>query len=226
MRAAGHAVYTPTLTGLGERVHLAHAAVDLDTHITDIVNLLMYEDLHDVVLVGHSYAGIIITGVADRVPERLAMVAYLDSGPVPDGLSYLDFLPPHVQAHHRQVVDGRGDGWRLDMPAWEDLASVNGASLDGLDEATRMQIRSRATPQPFGTYTQPLRLANPAREAVPKALISCSYPLSEVRELIDGGHPWFRELAAPQWRFLELRTGHWPMFSRPTDLGALLATLG
>jgi hypothetical protein len=83
-------------------------------------------------------------------------------------------------------------------------------------------MRSRAVAQPFGTYTQPLRLANTAREALPKLLITNSFPLAQVKELITSEHPWFRELAGPEWRFLDLPTGHWPMFSRPDDLAALL----
>src|SRR5690242_2869175 len=79
LRAAGHEVYTPTLTGLGERVHLGSPETDLDTHIQDIVNVLVYEDLRDVVLLGHSYSGMVVTGVADRVPDRLSQLVYLDA---------------------------------------------------------------------------------------------------------------------------------------------------
>src|SRR5438034_191891 len=82
LRKHGHDVHPVTLTGLGDRVHLARSDVGLETHITDVVNLLDYEDLRDVVLVGHSYAGVVVTGVADRRPERLAAVVYLDTGPL------------------------------------------------------------------------------------------------------------------------------------------------
>jgi pimeloyl-ACP methyl ester carboxylesterase len=74
MRAAGHEVYTPTLTGIGERVHLGHADIDLNTHIQDITNVLVYEDLHNVLLVGYSYGGMVITGVAEAVPERIGQL--------------------------------------------------------------------------------------------------------------------------------------------------------
>jgi hypothetical protein len=84
-------------------------------------------------------------------------------------------------------------------------------------------MRSRAVAQPLGTYTQPLRLGgNAARGVLPKLLITNSFPLAQVKELIASEHPWFRELAGPEWRFLELPTGHWPMFSRPDDLAELL----
>jgi hypothetical protein len=86
-------------------------------------------------------------------------------------------------------------------------------------------LRSRAVDQPFGTFTQPLRLENPAREALPKVGILCSFSLEEVRAIIDSGNPVFRELASPTWRFVELPTGHYPMFSRPDDLAAVLLDL-
>ncbi len=225
LRQLGHDAYPATLTGLGERAHLARPGVDLDTHVADVVNLIAFEDLRNVVLVGHSYGGVPVTGVADRVPERLARVVYLDSGPLPDGLPYLGFTSPEAKAFTERLVAERGDGWLLPMPSWEELEGVNGASLEGLDDSTRRRIRARATPQPFATYTQPLRLTNPARAALPKTLVSCSFPLPQVRELIAGGHPWFRELAGPEWTFEELPTGHWPMFSRPDDLATLLHDL-
>ena len=225
LRERGHDVYPVTLTGLGERVHLARPEVDLETHVPDVVNLIEFEDLHDLALVGHSYGGAPITGVADRVPGRLARVVYLDSGPLPDGLPFLEFNEPDAKAFAERLVAEQGDGWLLPMPSWDEQATVNGASLEGLDDATRERVRARATPQPFATYTQPLRLTNPARAALPKTLITCSFPLAQVRDLIAAGHPWFRELAGPEWSFRELPTGHWPMFSRPADLATLLHDL-
>jgi pimeloyl-ACP methyl ester carboxylesterase len=94
LRAAGHEVVTPTLTGLGERVHLLDGRVDLELHVTDIVNVLRYEDLHDVVLVGHSYGGTVITGAADRAPERVAKLVYLDAAFPGDGQSVADVVEP------------------------------------------------------------------------------------------------------------------------------------
>ena len=94
LRADGHDAYPVTLTGLGERVHLASPEINLDTHITDVVNLIRFEDLHDVVLLGHSYAGLVVTGVADRVPERIAQLVYLDTGAFPDGTVLIDSFPP------------------------------------------------------------------------------------------------------------------------------------
>ena len=222
LRDNGHDAYPATLTGLGERVHLASPRVDLETHITDVVNLIEYEDLRDVVLLGHSYAGIVVTGAADRILERIGQLVYLDSGPVPDGLAFLDTQPPEVKQHTEREVTRHGDGWRLPMPSWNELENVYGASLEGLGEQRRALMRSHAVAQPFGTYTQPLRLANTARGVLSKLLITNSFPLAQVKELIASEHPWFRELAGPEWRFLELPTGHWPMFSSPDDLAELL----
>ena len=98
LRDNGHDVYPATLTGLGERVHLASAEVDLETHITDVVNLIEYEGLRDVVLLGHSYGGLVVTGAADRIPERISQLVYLDTGPLPDGAVLIETFPPEVTA--------------------------------------------------------------------------------------------------------------------------------
>jgi pimeloyl-ACP methyl ester carboxylesterase len=226
LRDNGHDAYPATLTGLGERMHLAAPEIDLDTHVTDVVNLIEFEDLRDVVLVGHSYAGIVVTGVADRVPDRISHLVYLDSGPTPDGSSFLDTQSPEVKRHIERQVAELGGGWRLPLPSWEDLENVYGAGLEGLDEPRRQLMRAHAVAQPFGTYKQPLRLENATRSSeLTKVFITNSFPLSRVRELIAGGHPWFREFAGPEWRLLELRTGHWSMFSRPDDLAKLLLDL-
>lgn len=222
LRSQGHDVHPVTLTGLGDRSHLATPEVDLETYLTDVVNLIEFEDLHDVVLVGHSYAGIVVTGVADRSPERIALLAYLDAGPSPDGVAFLDLQPPEARGLLERLVDQAGDGWRLPLPAWEELEGVMGASLEGLGPSERARMRGRAAAQPFRTWSQPLSLGNPARERLPKAMITCSIPLVQVREMIAAGHPWFAELAGPEWSFLELPTGHWPMFSVPGPLASLL----
>jgi pimeloyl-ACP methyl ester carboxylesterase len=222
LRSRGHDVHPVTFTGLGDRSHLATPGVDLETYLTDVVNLIEFEDLHDVVLIGHSYAGIVVTGVADRIPERIALLAYLDAGPIPDGVAFLDLQPPEARELLERLVDQAGDGWRLPLPAWEELEGVLGANLEGLGPTERARMQGRAAAQPFRTWTQPLSLRNPARDRLPKLLITCSIPLAQVREMIAAGHSWFAELAGPEWSFLELPTGHWPMFSVPGPLASLL----
>ena len=163
LREDGHDVYPVTLTGLGEQVHLASLRVDLETHITDVVNLIEFEDLRDVVLLGHSYANLVVTGVADRVVERISQLVYLDTGQLPNGTALIEVFPPEVREHIERQVDEFGDGWRFPLPPQEELA--NFGSLEGLDDAKLELLRSRAVSQPFGTFTQPLRLENPVRNA-------------------------------------------------------------
>lgn len=124
-----------------------------------------------------------------------------------------------------QKASAATDPWRLPMPTWEELEQFFGANVAGLDAATRGRIRARAVDQPLGTYRQPLVLTNPARAILAKCLISCSYPLAQVQEMIESGHLWFAELSGPEWQFRHLPTSHWPMFSAPRELADLLGTL-
>jgi pimeloyl-ACP methyl ester carboxylesterase len=223
LRDNGHDAYPATLTGLGERVHLASPQVDLETHIIDVVNLIEFEDLHDVVLLGHSYGGLVVTGAADRIPERISELVYLDTAPLPDGGSLIEKFPPELRKRTEEQVQELGEGWKFPIPPPEELANM--ASLEGVDEDHLRLLYSRATPQPFGTYTQPLRLRNPARETLPKLGIVCSFSIAQVREMVSSGNSLFREFAGPEWRFVELPTGHWSMFSRSDDLSELLLDL-
>ena len=225
LRSRDHDVYAVTLTGLGDKAALASPEVDLERHVDDIVLAIEEADLRDVVLVGHSYGGIPVTGAADRLADRIASVVYVDSGPALDGTAYLETLPPPLKEATERHVAEEGDGWRLPMPSWEELESLNGAGLQGLDEETRRMVRERATPQPFRTYTQPIALQNPARTSLPHVLITCSFPLEQVKGFIASGHPWFAELGGAQWSFVELPTSHWPMFSAPDELGEALDQL-
>ena len=121
LRAAGHDVHATTATGLGDRVHLADPAIDLDTHITDVVNVLEFEELTDVTLVGWSYGGMIITGVAERVPERLAQLVYLDADVPADGENSYDaeLYSEEVRAADRAAAEAAGmPGFLVVDPTW------------------------------------------------------------------------------------------------------------
>jgi pimeloyl-ACP methyl ester carboxylesterase len=214
LRAAGHAVHPVTLTGLAERAAEGGPQVDLETHVTDVTELLTGADLRDVVLVAHSGGMGAVTGAADRVPERIRRVVFVDSGPLPDGATLAELNPGLTK---QQVTDG----WRLPLPSFEELAE-SGASLSGLGPAEQTLMRERATDHPAGTLHQPLRLSG-AGDALAKTLVSCSFPLDQVRALAASGHPWFASLAGPEWELTELPTGHWPMFSRPEDTARVLA---
>jgi pimeloyl-ACP methyl ester carboxylesterase len=208
LRAAGHEVVTPTLTGLGERVHLAHPGIDLDTHIQDVLGILEYEDLDRVVLVGHSYGAMVITGVADRVPERIAHLVYLDGPIAGEGQALLDFYPPDEQAARRTRVDAEGEGWQL--PPVDPTAFGITAAADAA------WVRARLVPQPFGTLTQPFRLANPTGFAGPKTFIACAVWRDAMIERVRG---------EDGWRYRELATGHDAMITAPRELTDLLLEL-
>ena len=218
LRSREHDVYPITLTGLGERVHLARPEINLETHITDVVNTVEWNDLDDVILAGHSYAGIVVTGVADRIPDRIEQLVYVDSAPLADGMAMTDLYPPDALAGLQQAVDEAGDGWRWPFPGFEKL--VEDASVAGLGNREQAMIATRATPQPWATYTQPLHLEHAVDEATPyrQILIACD----DIRGLVAAGVPQIAALAAPPWHYLELETGHWPMFSAPVALAEML----
>jgi pimeloyl-ACP methyl ester carboxylesterase len=225
LREGGHHVHPVSLTGLGERSSEAERTVDLETYIADVVDRIESEDLADVILVGHSYAGMVVTGAAERIPDRIARLVYVDSGPFPDGTSFLDTMEPEARELTVRLIEERGQGWQWPMPTWEELEGIMHASLEGLGEPERGTMRAGAEPQPSGTITQPLRRPSPVGADVRKVLVTSSFPVAQVKEMIVGGHPWFVELAGPEWRFLEVPTGHWPMFSAPDALAGALDEL-
>ncbi|MDA3625839.1 alpha/beta fold hydrolase [Saccharopolyspora sp. WRP15-2] len=216
LRAAGHDVHPVTLPGLADRVDEATPEVDVETHIADLVRLVEGDDLREVVLVGHSGANVPVTALGDRIPERIARVVYVDAGPMPAGASVLDSNPPEVQDAWRKSVASDGDGWRLPLPDFgpEDLA--------GLDDGQLARMRAMSTPQPFGTLTQPLRRPDVLPD-VPRSVIATTFTPEDVRAMVDSGDPKYAVMAGVDVHHLP--TGHWPMFSRPTDLAALLADL-
>ncbi len=220
LRDKGHDVYPITLTGLGERVHLARPEIDLETHIADVVNTIEWNDLDDVILAGHSYAGTVITGVADRIPDRVDQLVYVDSAPFADGMAMTDLYPPDALAALRQTVDESGEGWLYPFPGFAHLAEET--SIAGLGESEQAAITARTTPQPW--RPTPSRCVSSTRtEAAPyrQVLIACD----EMRGLVAAGVPQIAFMAAPPWHYLELETGHWPMFSAPAELADLLDEL-
>jgi pimeloyl-ACP methyl ester carboxylesterase len=148
LASLGHDAYRPTLTGLGERRHLATRETDLDTHIRDVIALLEMEDLRDIVLLGHSYGGAVVTGVADRVPERVARLVYLEGFVLRDGESVNDLTPAPFVAALRDNAASGGDGWLAAFP----LDDV------GVPDDLTDWYASRMSRQPLATLDQPLRL--------------------------------------------------------------------
>ncbi len=208
LRGAGHHVYPLTLTGVADRAHLAGPDVDLDTHTEDIVRLVEAEDLHDVVLVGHSYAGLPVAAAADRVPHRLTRVVYVDSGPLPDGTTQMSLASPQERE--------RVDGFLVPPREW---GPADDPALAGLDEHALTLLRTRSTPHPLGSVTQPLRRSGTGRE-VPAALVACLFPVEQVAAMIAAGHPFFALLDGAE--VVSLPTGHWPMLSAPEALAEAL----
>lgn len=204
LRRAGHEVYTPTYTGLGERSHLLTRDIDLETYILDVLQVFHYEDLHDVILVGKSFSGMVITGVADRIPERIGQLVYLDAA-VPDaGQAAVDLLAPEVVAMAKELVQSYGDGWLI--PA--------DPSVD-----------PRLSPQPLRTFEQPLRLHNHvARTALPTSYIFCANKPADSM-VTDMTHDGRRKAQSRGWRIFELPTDHEPEREAPDDLAAILLGL-
>jgi hypothetical protein len=141
-------------------------------------------------------------------------------------MAFMDLFEPPVRDFVEMIVRERGDGRRIPVPTWDELTSGLGASTEGVSEAVRRRFERLATPQPLGTWRQPLLRRNPAAAAqIPSTLVACSFPLPVIQQLIAAGHPMFAELAGPNWSFQELPTGHWPLLSRPEDLADVLATV-
>lgn len=212
LRAAEHQVRAVTLTGLAERAGELSPEIGVETHVVDI--LAAMDGLEEVVLVGHSGASVPVTAVADRHPERLSRVVYVDTAPLPSGVAVIDFNDEVTQKAWRAQV---GDGHALDAPYFEQ----GEGKFAGLTKEHWAQIRAKATPQPWGAVTQSVQRPQQI-PATPKTMVASTMPLAVIRELIASGNPAFAPLGTPEWTFAELPTGHWPMFSRPADLAALL----
>ncbi|MCL2770683.1 MAG: alpha/beta hydrolase [Solirubrobacterales bacterium] len=227
LREAGHEVHPLTLTGLGERVHLARPEVDLDTHIEDVVNVLDFNALEDAVLVGHSYAGVVVAGAADRRAQRLHTVVYLDTAPLPDGTAIADVQSPEQREAGERAVRERGDGWRWPVPDRDTLQAGAFGSASDLNEEHLQLIEELATPQPYATMTAPVRLAHPRPPGVRRAAILCAaggMGVAQLRTLVAERDPRAAPFADADagWELHELPTGHWPMLSAPGALAELL----
>jgi pimeloyl-ACP methyl ester carboxylesterase len=196
LEAAGHRVLAPSLTGYGDQAHLLSPEVGLGTHIDDVVGLL--EDQDDVVLVGHSYAGMVISGAANRVPERIARLVFLDAMVPEDGETAADVIPVT-----KQLIDSAVDGWR-----------VPPMGLFGVTDPDDVAwLRSMLSDQPVRCLTEPVRLDNPAAKAIPRTHIHCvgGEPSGITRRPVPAGEP-----------VRELPTGHDCMITMPAELTELL----
>jgi pimeloyl-ACP methyl ester carboxylesterase len=209
MRAAGHRLLTPTYTGLGERAHLAAPSIDLQTHIQDTLNVISYEDLHDIVLLGHSYGGMVATGVADRARDRITQLIYLDAFVPGDGESLLDFLPESEQRRMREGARLNG-GWRVppnptpaDTPP-DDVAWLTARRVDMPIKCFEMKLQLQQ-----GDLT------------LPRSYVYCTRAAA-----VDAFGPFARRAKAePGWRYAEIDASHSPMVTAPEALMAVLEKL-
>jgi pimeloyl-ACP methyl ester carboxylesterase len=229
LRAAGHDVYAITCTGLGERVHLASAAIDPDVFITDVVNVLEYEDLHNVILVGHSFGGMIITGVAERVPERLAQLVYLDAQVPTDGQNFYDFEFIAEEDRMAAIAGDIAAGMEADMPGFLPVSPEIEEWVRGMvtDPAEAEWFIAKLTPHPELTGLQPVRLGNPAAAALPRAYILCT--ADKDMEADPQMNPYVlhaeRVRSDPGWRVLELDDNHVVNLNDPEGTAEALLSL-
>ena len=206
-RGAGHEFFSPTYTGLGERAHLARPEIDLSIHVQDVLAVLELEDLKDVTLLGHSYGGMVATGVADKAAGRVARLVYLDAFAPTDGQSLFDLLGPKGEANMRA---GAGDGWKLPinpMPADTSPEDVAWAS-------------PRRRPQPIKTFEQKIRLES--KGTMP--------PRHYIYAKKNGPGDVFRQFAEraksePGWKYWEIDASHNPHITCPDVLMALLTLI-
>jgi pimeloyl-ACP methyl ester carboxylesterase len=209
LRDAGHQVLAPTLTGVSDRAHLLSPSVGLGTHIQDVVALLDAHDAQDVVLVGHSYAGQVVTGAADRVPGRITRRVYLDAFVGDDGEAAIDLQPERIAGHYRESVAGPGFGW---------LIPVRSPQVLGVTEQTDVEwLSARLTPHPWLTYTEPLRLTGAVAE-VPAAFVECTDWMRAFQDHAERAR-------ARGWPVHTIATGHEAMVTAPKELSGLLLSL-
>jgi pimeloyl-ACP methyl ester carboxylesterase len=204
-------VYTPTLTGLGERAHLLGCVDGLDTHVKDVLGVIEYEDLQDVVLVGHSYGGVVITAVAEVVTEKLSHLVYLDAWVPKDGQGMFDLMPPERAEGYREAARVSGEG--LGVPP----LPIGAFAI--ADEEDARWFASKLVVQPLKTFEGPVRLSSEAAGRLPHTYIACT-----VNPVLAPVFRPFAERARTEegWGYQELPTGHVPRVTMPRELSDLL----
>lgn len=206
MQVADIRLLTPTYTGLGERAHLANPLIDLETHIEDILNVIKYEDLGDVALLGHSYGGMVATAVADRARDRVAQLIYLDAF-VPENLQCLLDLLPDTERHRLREAAASGDGWRV--PPNPTPPDTSAADLEWLTP--------RRVHMPIKCFETKLRLYN-GEPTMPR-----SYIYATRAAPLNAFGPFARRAKSePGWRYFEIDASHSPGVTAPEALTALL----
>jgi pimeloyl-ACP methyl ester carboxylesterase len=216
LEAAGRVVYAPTLTGLAERAGEFSADIGLDTHVTDIVRVIEQGDLRDIVLVGHSYGGMVVTGVADAVKERIAHIVYLDAAVPKDGESMLSY----GESRPAEVIDATVAALRALSPEGDTLPAFPPETFGVPVGHPRYEwVGERLTPHPLKTWTDPIKLRRGGSDGLARSYIFCNGPALETTQ--------FPYIAAqvkndPSWNYHELATGHDAMVTDAEGVTALL----
>ncbi|HEX5164138.1 MAG TPA: alpha/beta hydrolase [Thermomicrobiales bacterium] len=212
LTAVGHAVETPTLAGLGERAAELRPEIDLEQHVAEVTASIDLSGPRDVVLVGHSYSGMIVAAVAARRAARIATLVYLDAFVPEDGQSMFDIAPPGRPDGFRELARLHGDGWRVPIPTAQAMGIV--------DDAEARWLTERLTPQSIATLEQPVRFgaAEPDPARVPRHFIHCLTDPPSITFLPFA----VRARTTPGWTLHELTTGHDAMLTAPDELAQLL----
>jgi pimeloyl-ACP methyl ester carboxylesterase len=214
LQQMGHRVSTPTQTGLGERKHLLSKDISLDTFAADIVNHIEAEELNEVILVGHSFAGTSITGATDRIPGRIRHLVYLDSIILENGQSPFSVLPADVVAARRKLVAEQGHGIFIPPPSPTAFGVAE-------NDASSEWVKRRLTPHPVSTFESPLQLANPVGNGRPRTYIACVKPVYAPLETV---RQWVKK--QENWNWQEIATAHDAMITAPAELASMLAKIG
>ena len=222
LRARGHEVFTPTLTGMGERAHLGRSqAIDLATHVQDVVAVLEFEDIHGAVLCGASYGGMAVTGAGDRAAARVGMVVYVDALVPTNGQSGLDLLPEPFAEVVRDGVRDHGPGWRVPMPPELLGALVPEGSIPA---ERRAAIVARITDHPAAAFTEPIALTG-AIDRLPRAFVRCTAGDYAGEVGGDPIEPVAARVRSEGWVYRELRAPHDPHVFDPDGITAVLDEL-
>lgn len=211
LSAMGHEVFRPTLTGMGERHHLG-PQVGLNTHIQDVISVIEFEELHNIVLTGHSYSGIVVAGVADRIPDRIGLVVYIDAEIPEDGQSVIDMVPD-IADIVKASSDERGHGWF-------DIMEEFLPPKEEIDEERRHRYISRLRPHPIATFTEPVRLTGKINQ-VRRAFVRCTGGSID----LGGGdslEPYAAQAKREGWLYREINTPHDPQLFSPEKMARVL----
>ncbi len=211
LRELGHQVYAPTLTGLGERAHLASPDVGLTTHVEDVVSVVVFDDLREVILAGTSSGGTVITGVASRISDRITSLVYLDAFLPSDGQCTLDLMPAERREALEKLVEAEGDGWllpRFAPPSWPVI--LRGDVWQVTDESDVEWMLPRLRPTPFRHFTDPVPLERDRTDGIERTYIRCC---ARPAAPFDAAAAHAR--STPGWRYVEVDTPHVPYITHP-----------